>query len=140
MAKKYFFGFTGSKLRTAQMWAVIFPAYILFGYNQAVAGPLLDLPSWVKTFPSIDTADTTGAQQAENARVQGTVVAMYTLGCFFGALSCIYLGDRLGRIRMIQLGSAIHVIGAILESSSYSLAQMIVGRLVSKAPSHAFCH
>ena len=136
MTKKYILGLTGSKLRSAQIWAVILPAYLLFGYNQAVAGPLLDLLSWVGTFPRIDTANTMGAQKADNSRVQGTVVAMYTLGCFFGALSCIYLGDRLGRIKMIQLGAALHIVGAILESSSFSLGQMIVGRFVGccKAP------
>ena len=123
-------GLTGHKLRTAQMWAVIFPAYVLFGYMQAAAGGLLDLPSWIATFPRINTLTTTGSVAKENARIQGVTVAMYTLGCFFGALSCIPLGDRLGRIRMIQLGSAVHIIGALLEASSFSLAQLIVGRLV----------
>ncbi|KAK5116745.1 hypothetical protein LTR62_007419 [Meristemomyces frigidus] len=107
------------------------PAYILFGWNNAVAGPLLDLPSWVQTFPRIDTANTTGAQSENNARVQGTVVAMYTLGAFFGSLSCIWIGDKLGRKRTIQLGAAIEVVGALLQASSFSLAQLIVGRLVT---------
>lgn len=130
MGKKYILGLTGKKLRDAQIWAVIMPAYILFGWNNAVAGPLLDLPSWVSTFPRIDTANTTGAQKTDNSRVQGTVVAMYTLGAFFGALASIFFGDKLGRLRTIQLGAAIEVVGAILESTSFSLGQLIVGRLV----------
>jgi hypothetical protein len=76
MAKKYILGLRGEKLRAAQIWAVILPAYILFGWNNAVAGPLLDLPSWVATFPRIDTVHTKGAQATDNSRVQGTVVAM----------------------------------------------------------------
>jgi len=135
MAKKFFFGLTGRKLRTAQMWTVILPAYILFGYNQAAMGGLLGLDTFIATFPRINTETTTGAVQAENARIQGTVVALYTLGCFFGALSCIQLGDRLGRIRMIQLGAFVHIIGAVLQASSYSLGQLIVGRLVRGFPS-----
>lgn len=130
MGKSYLFGLTGHKLRTAQMWTVICPAYILFGYNQAVTGGLLELPSWVATFPRIDTVNTKGAQLQNNSTIQGTVVAMYTLGCFFGALTCIPLGDRLGRIRMIQLGSIVQIIGSILEATSFSLGQLIVGRLV----------
>jgi len=63
--------------------------------------------------------------------VQGTVVAMYTLGAFFGALSCIWIGDKLGRKKTIQLGAAVNVVGAILQSTSFSLGQLIVGRLVS---------
>lgn len=76
MAKKYLFNLRGRALRNAQIWAVILPAYILFGYNNAVAGPLLDLPSWIETFPRIDTVNTTGAEETNNSRVQGTVVAM----------------------------------------------------------------
>ncbi|EDO00394.1 hypothetical protein SS1G_14264 [Sclerotinia sclerotiorum 1980 UF-70] len=94
MAK--FFGLRGQALHRAMIWAVIMPAYILFGYNNA-----------------------------------GTVVALYTLGCFLGALSCIRIGDTLGRKRTIMLGAAINMVGAILQSSSYSLGQLIVGRLIS---------
>lgn len=129
--KRYLFNLRGSALRSAQIWAVIMPAYLLFGWNNGVAGALLDLPSWVQTFPAIDTVNTTGAQETKNSRVQGTVVATYTLGAFFGALSCIWLGDRLGRIRMIQLGALFDAIGALLQASSFSLGQLIVGRLVT---------
>jgi len=94
MAKNYILGSRGERLRSAQIWAVILPAYILFGWNNGVAGepeehlqhvdhkwlilpastgPLLDLPSWIETFPRIDTVNTTGAQKTDNSRVQGTV-------------------------------------------------------------------
>jgi len=129
--KKFFFGLRGSKLRSAQIWAVIMPAYLLFGYNNAIGGQLLDVPSFIKTFPKLDTTNTTGAVKAENSRIQGTVVALYTLGCFFGALSCIWVGDRLGRRRTIQLGALIDIVGVILQCSSYSLPQLIIGRLVA---------
>lgn len=102
-----------------------------FGYNNGCGGEVLNLPSFVATFPRIDTVNTKGAQATDNSRVQGTVVALYTLGCFFGSLSCIYLGDRLGRIRTIQLGCVVTIVGAILQASSYSLGQLIVGRLVA---------
>ncbi|TVY82881.1 Sugar transporter STL1 [Lachnellula suecica] len=126
-----YFGLRGKHLDAAMIWAVIMPAYILFGYNNAVAGGLLSLPAWIETFPRINTYTTTGDVKTNNSRVQGTVVAMYTLGCFFGALTCIWLGDRLGRKRTIMLGAFIDVIGAAVQSSSYSLAQLIVGRLVT---------
>lgn len=110
------------------MTTIFFPR---FGYNNAVAGCLLSLPSWTSTFPRIDTATTTGAEKAANSRLQGTVVALYTLGCFLGALDCIWLGDKLGRKRTILFGAAVNLIGALLQSSSFSLGQLIVGRLVS---------
>lgn len=56
---------------------------------------------------------------------------MYTLGCFFGALSCIFLGDKLGRKKTMTLGAAVQTIGVILQITSFSLGQLIVGRLVT---------
>lgn len=50
---------------------------IRFGYNNAVAGGLLSLPSWIETFPQIDTTNTTGVAKADSSRLQGTVVALY---------------------------------------------------------------
>lgn len=57
-------------------------------------------------------------------------MALYTVGCMFGALSCIKLGDMLGRIRTIGIGCALTVIGSVILCTSFSLAQLIVGRLV----------
>ncbi|KFZ03575.1 hypothetical protein V502_10829 [Pseudogymnoascus sp. VKM F-4520 (FW-2644)] len=126
-----FLGFRGNALGAAMIYMVIMPAYILFGYNNAVCGGLLNLPAWIETFPRINTSTTTGAEKTNNSRVQGTVVAMYTLGCFFGALSCIWIGDRLGRRKTIMLGAFINIVGAIIQSTSFGLPQLIIGRLVS---------
>lgn len=71
MARAAFYGLRGKSLNTFIVWAVIFPAYILFGWNNALAGGLLDLDSWIQTFPRIDTLTTTGEQNADNSRVQG---------------------------------------------------------------------
>ncbi|OAP61662.1 Sugar transporter STL1 [Fonsecaea erecta] len=128
---KTYLGLRGKKLQALSIWAVICPAYILFGYNNAVAGGLLDLPAWIKYFPQINTLTTEGVQQEHNSTLQGAVVALYTLGCFFGSLSCVFIGDYLGRIRTIILGATVTIIGAILQASSFSLGQLIVGRLVA---------
>lgn len=57
-------------------------------------------------------------------------MALYTVGCMFGSLACYGLGDKLGRIRTMAAGSVLVIIGSILLSSSFSLPQLIVGRLV----------
>jgi hypothetical protein len=51
------------------------PAFITYGYNLSVAGGLLTLESFVKTFPQIDTVNTTGAQQHYNSTIQGMSTA-----------------------------------------------------------------
>jgi len=53
------------------------------------------------------------------------------LGCFAGAVLTIFIGDILGRRKMIFLGSAIMVVGAILQTSAFSLAHLIVGRVIT---------
>ena len=41
------------------------------------------------------------------------------------------MGDWLGRRKTIVLGGIIMIIGAILQASSYSYAQMVVARIVT---------
>ncbi|KAJ7795694.1 putative MFS sugar transporter [Mycena olivaceomarginata] len=126
-----YFGLRGKALSNALVWAVIMPAYLLFGYDNGVAGGLLDLPAWVELFPEIDTVNTTGAQKKHNSHIQGTVVAVYTLGALFGALSCALIGDWLGRRRTIMLGTVVTSIGSILQCSTFSFAQLIIGRFIT---------
>lgn len=52
------------------------------------------------------------------------------LGCFLGAVIAFTVGERLGRKKGVLLGTSIMSIGAILQASSYSLAQMFVARVV----------
>lgn len=58
------------------------------------------------------------------------MIALYTVGGIFGALSCVYLGDLWGRRKTIFITNAITIIGAILMASSFDFAQFIVARLV----------
>ena len=48
-----------------------------------------------------------------------------------GALSNLWVGDRLGRRRTIVLGGVIMIIGAILQTTSYSYAQLVVARIIT---------
>lgn len=63
-------------------------------------------------------------------KVLSTVAAVYDIGCFFGAILAFTVGERLGRKKSILLGTVIMGIGTVLQASSYSLAQMFVGRIV----------
>lgn len=60
----------------------------------------------------------------------GTVIALYTVGGIFGALSCVYLGDLLGRKKIIFFTNLIGIIGALLMATSFDFAQFIVARLI----------
>lgn len=58
-------------------------------------------------------------------------MASYNLGCFVGAVICIWLGNMLGRRWTIFTGSAIMVVGAALQTSAFSLGHFIVGRIIT---------
>jgi MFS family permease len=53
------------------------------------------------------------------------------VGAFVGAIISSIVGEGLGRRKSIGTGSTIMIIGAILQATSYSRAQLIVGRIVS---------
>jgi MFS family permease len=60
-----------------------------------------------------------------------TVTAIYDIGCFFGALLVIAIGDPLGRKKCVLLGTTIMSIGAILQIAAFGVPQMIVGRIIA---------
>lgn len=95
-------------------------------------GGLLTLDSFLHYFPQIDTVNPPpGTTSSQASNVQGITVGGYTLGCFFGAVATIWLGNILGRKRTIMVGSTIMVIGAAIQCSSFSLGQLIASRLIT---------
>ncbi|KAJ5168136.1 uncharacterized protein N7482_003730 [Penicillium canariense] len=110
--------------------------FLLFGYDQGVMGGLLTLNSFVATFPDIDTTKAglvglSRPEQSQRSTVQGITIASYNLGCFFGAIFCIWIGNYLGRRKTIFVGSIIMVVGATLQSCAFSLPHLIIGRIVT---------
>ncbi|KAJ5815746.1 hypothetical protein N7474_007523 [Penicillium riverlandense] len=130
MAIKPYLGFRGNALLRAAVMLVVCPTFTCYGYNMSVAGGLLTLNSFNTQFPQMDTIHSTKANQLERSQIQGTVIALYTVGGIFGALSCIYLGDLLGRRKVIFFTNLVAIIGAVLMATSFDFAQFIVARLV----------
>ncbi|KAI9685714.1 MAG: hypothetical protein M1822_004274 [Bathelium mastoideum] len=128
---KKFYGLTGTKLNIA-IAVIAGTDFALFGYDQGVMGGLLTLQSFLRYFPEIDTVNPPpGSSVSHASNLQGITVGGYTLGCFFGAVATIWLGNLLGRKRTIFLGSTIMVIGATIQCSSFSLGQLIPARLIT---------
>lgn len=93
--------------------------FLLFGYDQGVFGGLLDNEPFQQTFGYPDST------------IQGQIVATYDIGCIIGTLTSMFAGDKLGRRMSILIGCCILSIGAVLQTASYSLGQMITGRAVA---------
>ncbi|TKA77978.1 hypothetical protein B0A49_02438 [Cryomyces minteri] len=114
-----YFGLTGGWLT---FWVTVACAtdMTLFGYDQGVFGGVIVTPDFLNTL-----------KLNNNTSLVGTVTALYDIGCFFGAIAAFSLGEPLGRKKTILLGTTIMSIGAILQISAFSVAQMIVGRIVA---------
>ncbi|KAL1989986.1 hypothetical protein VTN49DRAFT_7183 [Thermomyces lanuginosus] len=93
----------------------------LFGYDQGVFSGV------VVTQDFLELHDLVGPSRT---KVLSTVTAIYDVGCFMGAIAAFTIGERLGRRKALLLGTTIMSIGVILKTSSFSLAQMFVGRIV----------
>ncbi|KAL6812861.1 general substrate transporter [Trichoderma sp. SZMC 28013] len=92
--------------------------FILFGYDNGVIGGLLTAPDFESTF-NLDST------------LQGVVTSLFELGCFFGSLVTAVAGGRLGRRTLAHLGTLSITVGALLQASSFSVGQLMVGRIVA---------
>lgn len=92
----------------------------LFGYDQGVFGGVIVTPDFLKTLKIEGDAST-----------QGTVTAIYDIGCFFGALMAYFLADILGRKKAVLLGTTIMSVGAVLQITCFSVGQCIAGRIIA---------
>ncbi|KAE8344722.1 hypothetical protein BDV24DRAFT_171292 [Aspergillus arachidicola] len=119
--------FLVGKPLTLAITATAGSGFLLFGYDQGVMSGLLSGDAFVQTFPEINT--NTGANGS--ATLQGTVVAIYEIGCFLGALMALFWGEKVGRRMCIMAGCVILSIGAALQCSAFSIPHMIVGRIVA---------
>ncbi|KAK7543798.1 MFS transporter [Phyllosticta citricarpa] len=99
--------------------------FLLFGYDQGVMSGLLTGSAFTSRFPEIDTVKNPGSSS-----LQGTVVAIYEIGCFFGAIFAFCAGEKLGRRRSIMIGCTVLTVGAVIQCSAYGIPQLIVGRIV----------
>lgn len=117
-----FLGFQGKKLNIA-VACFSGVGFLLFGFDQLLMGSLLTLPNFEETFPSI-LGDTLHA-----ATLTGAVVSIYEIGCFFGALLTVYFGDKLGRIKCMFIGCIIVIIGAVLQTTAYTVTHLAIARV-----------
>jgi MFS family permease len=126
---KPYFGLRGQKLHHA-IATLAGIGFVLFGYDQGVMSGLLTLPSFVKIFPEMDTTNKslTADQAAFNAKVQGVVIAIYEIGCMFGALATLWAGDKFGRRKTVFGGAIIMCVGAAIQCAAFTLSQFTTGR------------
>ncbi|KAK6068723.1 hypothetical protein SCUP515_09426 [Seiridium cupressi] len=124
MAPPKFMGLSGRPLSLA-VSTVATTGFLLFGYDQGVMSGIIS----AKPFNDLFEAT------RDNSTMQGTVTAIYEIGCLIGAVFMLTCGDLLGRRKGIILGAFIMILGVIIQVTAQAgatpLAQFIVGRVVT---------
>lgn len=92
--------------------------FLLFGYDQGLFGGILG----GKLFQ-----DMLGHPSATR---NGLVTAIYDIGCAIGAVVAFVFGEKIGRKKSILVANAIVVVGAAIQTASYSYWQMFAARIV----------
>lgn len=63
--------------------------------------------------------------------MQGTVTSIWNIGALVGCLTSALINGRWGRKSIAHSGSLVLCLGAVLQSASYGVAQLLVGRIVA---------
>ena len=92
---------------------------LLFGYDLGVIAEAVASKSFKAKFLHTDG----------NAH-SGTVVALFTGGCFVGAFAAGF-ADRLGRRGTILLACGIFIIGGIIQTAGVVISMLYIGRLIA---------
>jgi len=115
------------KLANIGITAACGAGFLLFGYDQGVMSGLLTGSAFTRQFPEIDTT----AEGNGSASLQGTVVAIYEIGCLAGSLLTFVIGEKLGRRWTIMTGCMVLIVGTVIQTLAYGIPQLIVGRIVT---------
>lgn len=119
-----FIGLSGKKL-SLTVSTIATMGFLLFGYDQGVMSGIIDAPQFTDVFTALEGDNT----------MQATVTAVYEVGCLFGAMFALFVGDWLGRRKMVIAGAVIMIIGVIIQVTAFvghiPLLQFIFGRVIT---------
>lgn len=98
----------------------LFARMLKVNHLKGVFAGVLVSPDFLSRFPA-----------TRDANVSGITSSCFFLGAGAGAIAAFLLGDKLGRRRTIALGLLCNTVGAVLQTLSWHLAQMVIGRLIN---------
>lgn len=66
-----------------------------------------------------------------DSNLQGGITASMSAGSFAGAIAAGFISDYLGRRLALMIASVVWIIGAVIQCSTHSVAQLVAGRVIS---------
>lgn len=97
----------------------------LFGCDQGLVSVTLVMPRFLQQFPETDEA-----VSSNSGLYKGVLTALLELGAVFGALMAGFVADSYGRKNSIRFGVVWFTLGAILQTTSFGYAQLVIGRFI----------
>ena len=91
----------------------------LFGFDTGIATTTIAHESWIEYM----------GHPSEG--LTGAVVAVYIAGEACGALMQTFLGDRLGRIRFMQMMCVVVTIGTVIQTAAVNMGMFLAGRVLA---------
>lgn len=93
--------------------------FLLFGYDLAFMGGVTTSEDFLRQFGN------------PGPLLLGFFVSSYEVGAMFGAAFIFLIGNQYGRKPNVIAGAGIISVGAIIQTSAFSTAQFLVGRIVA---------
>ena len=78
--------------------------FLLIGFDNGLMGGFVNSPAFTETF-GIDPDSDRGAN------LIGLIVSIYEIGCFVGAITTSFIGEKLGRRKSVLIGVIIMIVG-----------------------------
>ena len=101
---------------------------LTYGYTGGTLSTTVGQPSF---FSQMSLDGTSQAEQNHKNVMIGAMNSVYATGAAVGALFILWLPDKFGRKLSLQIAAVFCIVGGVLQSTSYELAQFIVGRFFS---------
>lgn len=91
----------------------------LFGFDVS------SMSAWIGADQYLDYFD------SPDSNLQGGITASMSAGSFGGAIAAGFISDSIGRRLSLMIASAVWIIGAVIQCSTHSIAQLVAGRVIS---------
>ena len=100
---------------------------LTYGYNSAIIGAVIGLPSFFEYF----NISLTGPNAAAGSRSTGATNGLFAGGGLIGCIIMTWLADRIGRKRAIQVTAVLCIVSAALQAGSVHIAMFLVARFLN---------
>lgn len=91
----------------------------LFGFDVS------SMSAWIGADQYLDYFD------SPDSNLQGGITASMSAGSFGGAIAAGFISDCIGRRLSLMIASVVWIIGAVIQCSTHSIAQLVAGRVIS---------